>query len=99
RRNHSHVYVDLMRATHAPNLSLLKRAQQLCLNTNIELRDLIEKQRPSIRDLEETFLLRVCAGEGTLLVSEQFRLEQVFIYRGAVHGLKHLRCAWRLVVN
>src|SRR6185503_16564556 len=63
RRDHSDVHVDLMRTTDATDLSLLKRTQQLRLNTNIELRNLVEKQRPSIRDLEQTFLLRVCAGE------------------------------------
>src|SRR5436309_3486012 len=71
-RDHAHVNIHLMRPTNAAYLSFLKRAQELGLNANVELCDLIEKQRSSIRNLKQTFLLRMSASERSLFVTKQF---------------------------
>src|SRR5215217_9463858 len=88
-----------MCTTDAPNLSLLERAQEFRLHADIELPDLVEKQRPAIGDLKQTFLLGMRASERSLLVSKQLRLQKVLVNRGAVDGLKHLGRARRLIVN
>src|SRR5215217_1171360 len=66
--NHSYIHADLMSTTNAPDLSFLKRAQKLGLNANIKLGNLVEKQRPAIRDLKQTFLLCMSTGERTFLM-------------------------------
>src|ERR1043165_9395661 len=76
RGYHTHVDAKLVRTTDATNLSFLQRAQKFGLNTDVQFRDLVEKQRAAIGDLKEALLLCVSAGERTLFMSEQLRLEQ-----------------------
>src|SRR5262249_12354740 len=49
-----------------------------------QITDLIEKQRSPVRPLESAELSSEGPGEGPLLVSEQFALDQVWIERRAV---------------
>src|SRR5215208_4826658 len=55
--NHTHVNTDLVCTTNTPDLSLLKRTQELRLHADVELPNLIEEQRPAIRDLKQALLL------------------------------------------
>src|SRR5262249_14901988 len=66
---------DLGRADGA-DLSALERSQELDLETRRHLADLVEKQRPAVRLLEEPLLVRARARERTLDVPEDLRLEQ-----------------------
>ena len=66
------------------NRLLLEHLQQLRLHLQIHVADLVEKQRASVRDLEEALLRRDRAGERAALVAEQLRLEQLLRQPGAV---------------
>src|SRR5215213_2923558 len=57
--DHAHVHVHFVCTTNAPDLSLLKRAQEFGLHADVKLSDLVKEQRPAVRDLKQTFLLRV----------------------------------------
>jgi len=43
----------------------------------IQLTDLVEEQRATVRDLEAAFLGRMRAGERAFLVAKQLRLDEV----------------------
>ena len=55
---------------------LLQDAQQLGLQLQRDLADLIQKHRAAIGQLESPDALRDRAGEGALLMPEQFAFEQ-----------------------
>src|SRR5439155_5532883 len=81
-------------AADALELLFLERPQDLRLQRERQLADLVEKQRPPMRQLELAGLSRRGAGKGALLVSEEFRLQQRFRNRGAVNRHKGSVGAW-----
>ena len=99
RRNYADVNADLVSTTDPPDLSFLQGTQELCLHGNVKLGNFVEKERAPVRDLEKALLLGVGAGELTLLMSEEFRLEQIFVYGSTVYRLKHLLGSRRLIVG
>jgi hypothetical protein len=64
-------------AAEAIDLLLLQGAQQLGLQPHVHLADLVQQQRAAIRRLEFAYTSGDRAGERTLLVSEQFRYQQI----------------------
>src|SRR3989449_10828212 len=62
----------------------LQEVEQLRLQLRAEVGDFVEEQRAPVRDLDQPTLGLPRIGEGTLLVSEQFGLEQVGGKRRAV---------------
>jgi hypothetical protein len=52
RRDHAHVDLERQRAADALELLFLERAQDLRLQRQRQLANLVEKQRPSMRQLE-----------------------------------------------
>ena len=58
-------------------LVLLQHAQNLGLRARAHVADFIEEQRAAVRLFEAADALLVGAGEGALLVTEEFRFEQV----------------------
>ena len=70
--------------------TLLQDAQQLGLQQRGHLADFVEEQRPVLGDFELALLEAGSAGEGALLVAEQFALQQGFRYGGAVDGDERL---------
>src|SRR6266568_6895626 len=76
RRHESHVHIDETGAAHAPDLSLLQRAQELDLKAQGQLADLVEKEGAPVRRLHQTLLGAYGAGEGALLVPEELGLEE-----------------------
>ena len=71
-------------AAEPVDLPLLQRAQQLGLQADVHLADLVQQQRAAVGCLELADAARHGAGEGTLFVAEQFRLQQVVGDGGAV---------------
>ena len=99
RRDDADVDVDLLDAADAADLFFLKRAQDLCLQRDIELADLIQEQRAVVRDLEQALFLGDRPGKRSFFVTEQLGFEQVLVDRGAVYGLKHLVRAQAVFVD
>ncbi len=87
--DNAHVDRNFIGAAHAAHPPFLQSTQEFCLHADVKFGNLVEKERAAISDFEQAFLVHVGAGERTLLVAEQFRLEQILVDRGAVDGLKH----------
>src|SRR4029434_4268218 len=67
-----------------PHLAVLEHAQELPLQRKTHVPDLVEKERPSARLLEQAALGGVRARERAAHVAEQLALEQTLGQRGAV---------------
>ena len=80
-------------------LALLQHAQQLDLGREVQLADLVEKQRAALGQLEAPFLRRVRAGERAFLVAEQLRFDQILRQRRAADLDERLLGARRVVVD
>ncbi len=98
RRNHADVHRLLVAPAEAAERPLLQDAQQLHLRRRRHLRDLVEEERPAIRELEAALAAVGRAGERALLVAEDLALEQRLGNRGAVdRHERHLRARAQLV--
>ena len=75
-RNQPHIDLDRLRAAQALELLFLQHAEQLGLQLRGDVADLVEEQRPLVRQLETPDFLADGTGEGTLLVAEQFAFQQ-----------------------
>ena len=80
-------------------LALLQHAQQLHLRRQVDVADLVEKQRAALGELEPAFLALLGAGEGALLVAEELRFDQAVGQRRAAHLDERLVRARRVVVD
>ncbi len=72
-------------AAEALEPPLLKDAQDLGLQIELQLADLVEKESPPFRELEPAAVLRVRPGERAPLVTEKLALEERVAQRRAVH--------------
>ena len=79
------------RAADALELALLEDAQELGLHQRAHLADLVEEQGAARGLLEAADLGRRRAGEGSLLVTEELRFEELLGQRRAVD--RHERLA------
>ena len=68
----------LLLAADATHDAVLEHAEQLRLDRQRHLRELVEKQRSAVRDLEQTGLVAIGTGERAFAMSEQLALEQPF---------------------
>ncbi len=75
--DHAHVDLDRHLAADPVELALGQHAQQAGLQLRRHVADFVEEQRAAVGLLEAAAAQRVGAGEGALLVAEQFGLEQV----------------------
>ena len=75
-RHQAHVHVDRLGAAQALELLFLQYAEQFGLQLWRDVADLVEKQRPPVRELETADLLADGAGKGALLVAEQLALQE-----------------------
>jgi hypothetical protein len=71
-----HVDLHRLAAADAFELALLQHAQQLGLEGRRDVADLVEEQRAAVRHLEAALAVAHGAGEGALLVAEEFALQQ-----------------------
>ena len=83
RGEHAHVDLDLLRAADAIEAELIERAEQLALQLGRQLGDAVEEEGAAGRELHQSELPLVGAGEGAALVAEQLALEHPFGERGA----------------
>jgi hypothetical protein len=75
-RDHAHVDLDRPDPADPLEALLLEDAQQLDLGRARKIADLVEEQRPAVRQLESPALLPVGPSEGPPLVAEELRLEE-----------------------
>src|SRR5206468_2029277 len=78
--------------------SLLEEAQQLDLERQRDVADLVEEQRPALRQLDLAGGCLDGPGEGATLITEQLGLKQILGNRGAVDGDKFAVGARRLLM-
>src|SRR3989304_9641867 len=75
--------LDGLPAPNPPHLPFLQGAQYLGLQVDVQLADLVQEQRALIGRLEEADTTKGSPGERTLLVAEQFALDEGLRNRGA----------------
>src|SRR5579871_82112 len=73
-----HVGAERLGLADPADLARLQETQQLYLNAFVELADLVEEKCPAVGHFEETLVVAVSAGEGTLAMAKQFALHKVF---------------------
>ena len=73
--NHPHVHRDHLRSAHALHFAGLQHAQELRLQAQVELADLVEKQRSTVRDLEAAAAAIRGASERPAFVAEKDALD------------------------
>src|SRR5712692_9935220 len=78
---------------------LLKDTENLRLRARRHVADLVEEQRPTVSLLEPADPLLIGAGEGPLLVTEELRLQEVFLESRAVHLDEVARGTERIVMR
>src|SRR5207245_1585198 len=81
------------------HLALLERPEKLSLRWKGKVDDLVEEQGPTLSQLEVPLPSPVRPGERALLVAEQFRLDQRFGNRAAVHSHEGLLAAGTALVD
>jgi len=79
------VDLDRLGAADAVDLALLDGSEQLGLQAGIHFADFVEQQGTAIGFFELADTPGDGAGKGALLMTEQFRFQQVFRNGGAVH--------------
>src|SRR5258708_3980823 len=76
RGQHAHVDGDVLFGADAGNLALLNGAQKRDLSVRAQVRNFVEKERAAMRQLELAQTPPLRAGEGALLVAEEFTLQK-----------------------
>ncbi len=84
RRDDPDVGGERLIAADPLELLLLQHAQELGLGLHIHVADFVEEQGAAVRGLEFSFAACNRPGEGTLLMPEQFALDQLARERGAI---------------
>src|SRR5205823_5426771 len=75
--DHAQVEQDRLLSADPLDLVLLQRPEDLRLEIQRQIADLVEEQRPAVRQLELAQLLPVGAGEGAALVAEELALTRL----------------------
>src|SRR5579863_7257473 len=80
----THIDSDLAMPSETVERLTIEHAQKLDLSLQLQLADLVEKQRAPVGEFKQARLGRVGAAEGPFFISEQLALHQVFGKRCAV---------------
>src|SRR5262249_24391780 len=80
---HTDIYAYFLASAKAVVGKSIQGAKQLGLNLDVEIANLVQKQRSLIRQLEETGLHGVSPAERALFVAEKLTLHQMFGNGGA----------------
>ena len=99
RRDDSHVGLDRRAAADRGVLALLQDTQKPGLRLHRHVADLVEKERAAFGLFEAAGTARIGAGEGTLLVAEQLRLDKVARDCGHVDGDERAGAALAVIVQ
>ena len=84
RSDDSHIHRNGARATDPLQLTLLQHPQQLHLHRRGHVADLVQEQRPTVRQLEPSLAPGARTRERALLVTEQLALDQALGHRPAI---------------
>src|ERR1035441_5568092 len=93
------VDLALAHVAEAPEFLLLQHLQELRLDGERHVPDLVEKERPLVRDLEKAELGGDRAGESALLVPEELALQELRRKPGAIQVQEALLAARPVAVN
>jgi hypothetical protein len=95
----AYVYPPAPIAADRSHLTVLEYAEELCLHRERQLRDFIEKERPSVRPFEEARAIRGRAGKGATDVAEEGRFEEPLRDRSAIFGDERAKTTRGTVVD
>ena len=95
----AHIDRQLGNSPQGANGTFLDHTQKLALHGQGQVADLIQKQRPALRSLEETFAVFVRAREGPFSVAEELGLQQSLGNGAAIDGHERALGPWRTVVD
>src|SRR6185437_6436075 len=84
RRDETEVRTEIIRSSEPPKRSFLNYPQQLCLHRQIEIPDLVKKQRAAFRLFQQPELALIGAGKGSALIPEEFAFKEILGNRGTV---------------
>ena len=84
RGDDAHVHRNRLGTAHALKRARLQHAQQLRLHVEIDVGDLVQKQRAGVGALEPADVTVHRAREGALLVAEQLALQKLARQGGAI---------------
>ena len=85
-RNDADIHIRFFGAADRAHLSFLQDSIELHLHGKAHIADLIEEKRAAMGRLEQALAVFVSAGESSLHVTEQFRLQESLWERAAVNG-------------
>ena len=89
RRDHTHVNGHDAVSAEWHDLAFLQNTQQACLEEGRHLTDLIEKDGSAMRQLKESLSAALsCAGECSVHVAKELRLQEILRECHAVHSEK-----------
>src|SRR5262245_58297251 len=98
-RNYAHVEWQILQPADAPERAFFEHAQELRLQADLELADLVQKDRSAFGLLEQSLLATFRVGECAFLIAEEFALDQRPRDRRAVDGDERLIGPARSVMN
>jgi hypothetical protein len=84
-RQDAHVHVQDARGSDALQLARLQNAQELRLQPHRHVADLVEKQRPLVRELEAAEAVGARVREGAFDVAEELAFRDAFRQSAGVH--------------
>src|SRR5207253_1137953 len=99
RRDQPDVGCAVLHVAEAAESLLLEHLEQARLNLRIHVADLVEEDRAAVRNFEQSLLRGDSAGERSLFVAEQLRLEELARNAGAVEIDERLGSAAAVPVN
>ena len=90
--DHPYVHVSCLRSAHTVKGVFLKHAQKLRLHGQRQGTDFVKEKRSVVGNFEVAFLSGTCcAGKRAFLITEKFRLSEIFLNRRAVYFNTRLR--------
>ena len=99
RGNHADIDLDGGRAAQPFELPLLQHAEKLDLRRWVHVADLVQEQRPTIRQFKPSLSCAPCASKRPLFITKQLGPDQRVREGTAADGNKRLRGAKRVLVD
>src|SRR5215468_3152125 len=96
--DHSHVHLHRAGSTDALHFTLFQHTQELRLHRERHIADFVEKERAAVCLLEFPEMTGGGSGERSLLVPEEFALDQFGRYSGAIERNERLPGARTLLM-
>ena len=97
--NHPHIHFDRLVAAHPLKLAFLKHPEQFALQSQSDLRNLVQQDRPSVRELKPAVPPLRGPGEGPFFVPKKLAFNQRLGNRRAVYPDERFFSAPTVPVN